>query len=114
MKTEEKRIFLRKPTEKEIEENLEAVEERKPLTIPLAVLNGQFKEKYFGEEYKKQVKSEAKRRYRRKNKEKVNKYQREYYRKNREKAKKCHRDFNRKKYNIPPEKWRLKNETTLK
>ena len=36
----------RQVTEEEIEENLQRVEEEKPLTLPLAVLDGRFKKEY--------------------------------------------------------------------
>ena len=78
-----------KVTEQEIKENLEAVEQGKPLTMPLAVLNGVFKEEYrkkFGE-FEKMSKEEIK---------KTDKY------------KAYQRAYRRKKFNIPPERWRVK------
>ena len=68
-------------TEKDIIENLKRADEGKPLTIPLAVLNGEFKKRWFGD------------------KEYQRKCQREYNQ--RPEVKKYHREYNKEYYQRP-------------
>jgi len=102
-------------TEQQIEQNLKLVEQGKPLTIPLAVLNGEFKKRYFkckncgktisegniiGFCYK--CNPEVKKKQR--------EYQREYYQKPevKKKQREYQREYSRKKLKIPKSKWRVK------
>ena len=57
-----------------IQENLKNVDEGKPLTMPLAILDGIFKARYFSRAYQKTDRHKT--------------IEREYYRKNKEKWKK--------------------------
>ena len=68
-------------SEEDIQINLKKVENGEALTIPLAVLNGVFKKRYFGDkEYLAKIKKE--------NKDKIAKRKHKYYLKNKVKWKK--------------------------
>lgn len=59
-----------------IKENIERIEEGKALTMPLAVLNGELKKRYFSKAYceKNKDRSEQKKAYYEKNKDKIKTY----------------------------------------
>ena len=74
-------------TEQDMERNLDNIAEDKPLDIPLAILNGVFKEKYQKET--KHIDRNKTKEYREKNKDKI----KEYYEKNKDKLKERKKEY---------------------
>ena len=117
-----------KITEEVIQENLKLVRQGKPLKIPLAILNGKFKETYIKKygDFEKLSRKEYMDEYNKRPgvKERIKKYRKEYDQ--RPEVKKRKREFQRvytktpefrkknrvrrrKKYKIPKSKWRVKD-----
>jgi len=85
-------------TEQDMERNLDNIAEDKPLDIPLAILNGVFKEKYQKET--KHIDRNKTKEYREKNKDKIKEYYeknkdkiKEYYEKNKDKLKERKKEY---------------------
>jgi len=76
----EEKVEEPKVTKEVIEENLKRVENGKALTIPLIILNGKFKRRYYNKS-RTAYNREYHRQWRKKNRKAYDKYHREYQRK---------------------------------